>query len=191
MKQCSKCKEEKPFDCFNKDKHKNDGLATYCKVCLKAAKALYYQKNKDKVLKTVTDYQKTEAGKSVAAYAQRRYRNTTKGKEAIKAYTSSEKGLLKNRLQEQKRRARLKENGAEHFTYDDLRMFWLSQNILDDRCYYCLKAQPNGPEHLDHYIPIAKGGGHFKHNLRPSCTCCNLRKSDKHPIQFMKEINNG
>jgi hypothetical protein len=82
----------------------------------------------------------------------------------------------------------IKQNGVEYFSYEDLRMFWLGQNILDDRCYYCLKSLPDGPEHIDHYIPVAKGGSHTKVNLRPSCACCNFKKNDKHPLDFIKEI---
>lgn len=134
----------------------------------------YYEENKDEVLAKQAEYYKEN--KEVISVKAAKYRRTDKGKE-IKRNCNG------------RRRARLKENGAEQFTYDDLRMFWLSQNILDDRCYYCLKPFSGKPEHIDHYIPIAKGGGHFKHNLRPSCTCCNLRKSDKHPIDFLKENN--
>jgi hypothetical protein len=34
MKKCSKCEEMKPLNEFHKCKRSNDGLQTYCKVCL-------------------------------------------------------------------------------------------------------------------------------------------------------------
>ena len=44
-----------------------------------------------------------------------------------------------------------------------------------ERCIYC-----NGKyEHLDHIIPISKGGSHTKNNLAPSCAKCNLSKHNK------------
>lgn len=43
------------------------------------------------------------------------------------------------------------------------------------RCAYC-----GGPyEHLDHVIPLARGGKHCPANLRPACAPCNLSKKDK------------
>ena len=36
---------------------------------------------------------------------------------------------------------------------------------------------------------IAKGGSHTPVNLRPSCSCCNRRKSSKDPIKFMQQLN--
>ena len=33
MKTCPRCKETKPFSEWHKDKHKKDGVRSYCKVC--------------------------------------------------------------------------------------------------------------------------------------------------------------
>jgi hypothetical protein len=49
MKQCSKCKIEKPFEQFhvsNNRKHV-DGLQGYCKECAKAYRREYYQEYKE------------------------------------------------------------------------------------------------------------------------------------------------
>ena len=44
------------------------------------------------------------------------------------------------------------------------------------KCAYC----PDGEyEHLDHVIPLARGGKHCPANLRPACEGCNLSKKDK------------
>ena len=44
VKTCNKCKEEKPYSEFSKDKIRKDGYRYECKSCLKA----YYEVNKDK-----------------------------------------------------------------------------------------------------------------------------------------------
>lgn len=41
-KKCSKCKEYKLLDDFNKDKNKRDGRCNYCKVCI-----VYYNKKRN------------------------------------------------------------------------------------------------------------------------------------------------
>lgn len=49
-----------------------------------------------------------------------------------------------------------------------------------NRCAYC-----GGPyEHIDHVIPLSRGGSNWPANLRPSCRRCNLAKGAKLPHQF-------
>ena len=45
MKKCSKCKEIKNFEEFNKNKSTKDGFQLHCKKCIKD----YYKKNKEKI----------------------------------------------------------------------------------------------------------------------------------------------
>jgi hypothetical protein len=50
MKVCAKCKTEKDFDEFHKDKSKNDGRQSYCKKCLTDAAKKDYKENGRKAL---------------------------------------------------------------------------------------------------------------------------------------------
>lgn len=45
-------------------------------------------------------------------------------------------------------------------------------------CYLCGSVLA-GDVHLDHLVPLARGGAHSASNLRPTHAVCNLRKSDK------------
>lgn len=48
----------------------------------------------------------------------------------------------------------------------------LVASAYGDLCVYC-----RGPhEHMDHLVPLSKGGRHCVHNLRPSCAACNTSK---------------
>jgi hypothetical protein len=181
MKKCNQCNETKPLDCFSQKQGK-------CKPCLKQYKAEWDSTNSEHRREYNAKYEKTPKGKVVRTKARTKWDRSDKGKKAKSKYKRTDKGKMVCRLSSSKRRARIKQNGVENFSYEDLRIFWLGQNILDDRCYYCLKSLPDGPEHIDHYIPVAKGGSHTKVNLRPSCACCNLKKNDKHPLDFIKEI---
>ena len=50
-----------------------------------------------------------------------------------------------------------------------------------NRCAYC-----DGPyEHLDHVIPLARGGSNWPANLRPACEHCNTSKRDKPLREFL------
>lgn len=54
-------------------------------------------------------------------------------------------------------------------------------------CFYC-DADCEGNFHIDHFMPLAKGGAHVLNNLRVSCAPCNLHKSDKLPDVWMSEV---
>jgi 5-methylcytosine-specific restriction endonuclease McrA len=49
------------------------------------------------------------------------------------------------------------------------------------RCYLCGKPVPKNDRHVDHIVPIAKGGAHAVFNLGVTCSFCNLSKHDKMP----------
>jgi 5-methylcytosine-specific restriction endonuclease McrA len=45
------------------------------------------------------------------------------------------------------------------------------------RCYLCGTVVWEGVNlHMDHVVPIARGGVHCAENLRPTCATCNLKK---------------
>lgn len=42
--------------------------------------------------------------------------------------------------------------------------------------------------HIDHIVPLAKGGTNWPQNLQLTCPTCNLRKHAKDPIAFLSEL---
>ena len=49
----------------------------------------------------------------------------------------------------------------------------------DSTCYLCGKHCKPGDIHLDHVIPLSKGGRHHPGNIRVACAYCNLSKGAK------------
>lgn len=47
LKKCSKCKQEKSFECFTKDSRGLYGLRYHCKDCVKTTRDIYYAKNRE------------------------------------------------------------------------------------------------------------------------------------------------
>lgn len=45
-------------------------------------------------------------------------------------------------------------------------------------CYLC-GHELSGDIHMDHVVPLSRGGAHSNANLRPTHATCNLRKGDK------------
>ncbi len=50
-------------------------------------------------------------------------------------------------------------------------------------CYLCGKRIPLGDRHVDHIIPLSKGGAHTAGNLAIACSSCNIRKGAKMPSE--------
>jgi CRISPR/Cas system Type II protein with McrA/HNH and RuvC-like nuclease domain len=48
-------------------------------------------------------------------------------------------------------------------------------------CRYCGKQSDETPLHIDHIVPVSKGGTNDEQNLVTACADCNLGKADKSP----------
>ena len=56
------------------------------------------------------------------------------------------------------------------------------------RCAVCrIKLTPKIGHHVDHIMPLTKGGTNDRYNLQILCPSCNCSKNAKHPVQFMQE----
>lgn len=65
------------------------------------------------------------------------------------------------------------------FTAADIEAIRVAQG---NRCYLCHKKLKK--YHIDHFIPISKGGTNDPGNLRLACPKCNYSKHDKHPFEL-------
>lgn len=54
----------------------------------------------------------------------------------------------------------------------------------DTKCYYCDEPLFGKKIHIDHIIPLSRGGRHCIENLCASCPSCNLSKNNKTPAEF-------
>jgi 5-methylcytosine-specific restriction endonuclease McrA len=210
-KACSKCGIEKPLTEYYKKKSGKNGLRADCKKCFKAYKKKYYQENAEEIktrnkkwkkenpeeIKTTNKkYRETNREKEKARHKKWRKENPEYNKKWRKENPEYNKKWLndnreKARLYCHRRRALLFKATTEDFSYEDLLDFWNENEINYKECFYCKKEMPEGPEHVDHYYPLSKGGPHERANLRPSCAQCNLSKHAKQPETFMEELNNG
>lgn len=56
-----------------------------------------------------------------------------------------------------------------------------------NKCAICRRSVAV-KSHLDHIIPLAKGGVHAPRNMQLLCPPCNLRKSARDPIEHMQSL---
>jgi 5-methylcytosine-specific restriction endonuclease McrA len=57
------------------------------------------------------------------------------------------------------------------------------------KCRWCKKWVEKGDRHVDHILPLSRGGAHALFNLCCACSTCNHRKLAKLPQEFIKEIH--
>ncbi|WP_370644632.1 HNH endonuclease [Methylorubrum sp. B1-46] len=53
------------------------------------------------------------------------------------------------------------------------------------KCAYC-KIELKNKYHVDHIVPLARGGTNWPNNLQILCATCNLQKKDQDPIDFAR-----
>lgn len=70
-----------------------------------------------------------------------------------------------------KRRALKAATQVEPVDYDEIRAAFVD-------CYLC-GHELSGDIHMDHVVPLSRGGAHSADNLRPTHAGCNLRKNDR------------
>ena len=77
-----------------------------------------------------------------------------------------------------------RKSGGTHTAADILSLF----DAQKGKCAYswCRKDLKSA-YHVDHVMPISKGGTNDRRNLQLLCPTCNLKKNAKHPIDFAQE----
>jgi hypothetical protein len=170
FKECSKCKEWKELTLFRKDKGKWDGLYPYCKECANAKDRNIYKKNPEKKKQAVKDYMEKHPEK-YNIY-----------KPYNPKYYSSEKSRLKKRARDMKRRALKKEADLHHQITDEVIKAVLEK--YNNCCVYC-GENVSEKFHIDHKLPLSRGGGNEIENLALSCPDCNYKKNNKTDIEFV------
>lgn len=55
------------------------------------------------------------------------------------------------------------------------------------KCAYC-RVRLGDEYHVDHVMPLKRGGPDRRSNLQLTCVACNLSKNAKHPVDFARSI---
>lgn len=201
MKVCTKCKCEKDNCNFHKRKSSKDGLYTICKQCKHDIDKTYRELNKEilakkskerreqnkekyatlrkEKYKLATSEEVEERKRKKREYNKRKAEEVKERKRKYdKEYFASEKGKITTAKSVHKRRAQKLSSDDGTVTSQALTELKEKQKY---RCRYCnnlLDFSAKGQVHLDHIIPLSKGGIHSISNVAWACSSCNLRKSN-------------
>lgn len=81
-------------------------------------------------------------------------------------------------------KARRKAQKASGAGFDDM---WRWEAAAEKVCFYCgIECSLN--YHVDHYVPLARGGEHALENLRIACAPCNIQKNATMPHEFLERL---
>jgi len=173
--------------CIDCGLEERSGRYSYCKKCHSQRSRDYYQNNKESVKERARLYRKEyyQANKNAVLGKHKEYRKNNKEafNERDLKYQKAHPEI--GRRKKARRRARLKNNAFESYT---------ESQVLDSYgslCHLCgLAIDLSAPRHtavagwenglhIDHVIPLSKGGDDTLENVRPSHGKCNLKKGSQ------------
>lgn len=189
-KLCPLCECEKPAAEFWASKNTKDGLYSWCKPCTKARRKErydpeYHRNYRLERLEAKREYDRMRYQRDPEkrnAGIRRWYRENKDKVKAQRARYNAEHrqdNLARNR----KRKARLKEAEGSHTAAE----VWALAESQDWLCAYC-ETPMFGEFHVDHMLPISRGGSNSWENLAITCATCNLRKNDKTGEEFCADF---
>ncbi len=154
-----------------------------CKPCKKAYHKEYYQNNKKRLSEraSILHYEKMKdeeyRKKHNLLSAKWREANREKAREAKKKWRI--RHPERHVLHQANRRAKINGCSGTH-TAEEIQEILREQNF---RCAYC--QIPVKEYHVDHVVPLSRGGGNDKQNLAIACPSCNMKKGRKTAEEFM------
>lgn len=197
MKACKKCGVMKSLSEFPIGKGYAGGVRPVCKVCVseyhkELHKKTYKKKPKEffeekqrallerrLLMEEVRAKEKKEKLERIAAeFPIKLAEKKRKRREYNKKYRAEHPGC--RRVEKKNRKLKVRTSGR--LSAGIVKMLLEKQK---GKCVVCKVSIKDG-FHIDHIIPIAKGGMNVDRNVQLLCPPCNLAKSDKHPVEFMQ-----
>lgn len=136
---------------------------------------VYYVENRTQINKKARD-RRIKCADQIRLYKQD-YQRRNKEKISQRERQRRKDNPEKRRAQNAQRRSRER---SGRITSDDIREQYRAQR---GRCWWCGKSVDN-EYHVDHVIPLARGGSNVPRNIVIACPKCNLSKNAKLPQEW-------
>jgi ribosomal protein L44E len=193
LKRCTKCGNEYPAtpEFFHRE---GKQVRAYCKSCSREYNRKYRAANlehrrdlarayRDENVERARERNRKNYIKNIEHIREYRATHTQRAHEYQKEYRQTDKGKAVKLAAHHRRRARkLASSGT--YTLDDIAEIRAAQTDKKGRliCWKCGKPITDTP-HLDHWIPLEKGGTNDPGNLHYMHARCNLEKGAKLPAE--------
>lgn len=155
------------------------------------------EKNRQRVRERGRDWKRRNADSHRASSRKWRLKNPDKARESSRrryfenheARKESDRRWKRNNpikvmAQVENRRAR-KRNAPGTHTAAHVTAILLRQGR---KCVYCKNRLKGREYHVDHIVPLSRGGSNGPENLQMLCPSCNMKKADKAPEHFARTI---
>jgi 5-methylcytosine-specific restriction endonuclease McrA len=176
-KRCSGCQLDRPREDFYARKRSLDGLQSWCKDCNRKRSAAWAIAN-PQVGRT---WRTNNIGRENAA---RRLWHAANPKRAAAYYAKYSRAHPDKCRQKCAKRRALKRACSIGDTKEVQAFYRLVREADVAKCYWCGQSVAKRKRHVDHIVPLSRGGAHAVANLCCSCSKCNLRKHNKLPSEF-------
>jgi 5-methylcytosine-specific restriction endonuclease McrA len=166
-KRCPKCKEHKPAtaEYFSRNKSEKDGWQCWCKTCKSKIDSAYNSRLR-------------ERAKANPMLRSARYQaNREKEKASVRQWSAANP---EKRNAMRRRHLARKRNAEGNHTEADIKRQHKAQG---GKCYYC-HAFVGETYHVDHVIPLSRGGSNGPENIVIACAICNISKQDRLPHEW-------
>lgn len=183
MKTCGRCGVEQPLAAFNRDKARKDGHHTYCRGCnasrfrerrlrdgdlVRAQDRERHERHREARNAAARDYNRLHARENADQAREWRERNQEYCHAELRRYARENPDLVA--ALHARKRARRRTQMVE----------FVSPLVVLERddgvCGICGGDVDPFDWHLDHIVPLSRGGEHSYANTQPSHPACNLRK---------------
>lgn len=146
----------------------------------RAESATYRAAHKEKMQAQSAAWCKAHPEKMAEYQRAFRERNPESSRTRREAYRATPEGALVHRTCAARRRA-LKRNAQGSHDRGDVEECF---RVQGGRCFYCLASLVDD-YHVDHMMPLSRGGSNGPENIVVSCQQCNLRKRTKTAEEFI------
>ncbi len=181
LKCCAKCQTAKPkSDFYPRSKPRQHHLRAWCKDCENNRSSKYLESLRENNPAKVAKYRRNYyvRNKNKVAATNRRYNreNPEKVKAQWGAYYRANKEKYKNRAR--LRQLKIRQIAIEDFDREEI-------YVRDGgKCHICRRPVPQDYWHLDHLVPLSRGGEHSKKNVAVAHSQCNLVRYNTGPAQL-------
>lgn len=184
-KVCRCCQQELPCSEFFARAANKDGLYSYCRKC-NVIKVRETQARRPDWKEHKREYDRARVARLKDKIAEQGRERYQRNKEKVLAYTREWSARNPERRkaisQNYKHRRRAQERAG--ISTRELADWKQAQAKV---CYWCgVKCARS--YHVDHYVPLAKGGKHEASNLVIACPSCNKTKQAKDPLLFARSV---
>lgn len=195
-KTCTKCGKEKPAteEYFSVGSKYKNGIRGECKLCMAEYQAAYRLANRERIKSIKRANHESNRERNNRRAREWHENNKDRVARRKRAFKEANREVIKERLRkwhsanpnwrraaENRRRARKLSAGGCYTTIDVQQQY----DAQKGQCYYC-KCQVGDSYHVDHAIPLSRGGSNGPENIVIACQPCNQSKGAKLPHEWVQ-----